>query len=169
MPLISEGNGTNGHKPIRTTSGQEKCTDKAESRLILRLLEKPQSDKPWKRNVMSNSVCNEKQGLYGKGLNENDGPRHILSSFSTFQTERMFSLPLWQKRHYYTTIYWQLVDLPFKSEEVYLLLQHERKGSAYDLTNSKIPFQFSLFCFSLPTLENSQFVQQKKNNASKPK
>lgn len=59
----------------------------------MRLLEKPQSVKPWKRNVMSNSVCHERQGFYGKGLNENDGPRHILSSFFTFQTERMFLLP----------------------------------------------------------------------------
>ena len=96
MPLISEGNGTNGHKAIRTTSEQEKCTDKTDSRLIMRLLEKPQSVKPWKRNVMSNSVCNERQGFYGEGLNENDGPKHILSSFFTFQTEKMFLLPLWQ-------------------------------------------------------------------------
>ena len=86
-----------GTNLIRTTSGEEKCTDKTDSRLIMRLLEKPQSVKPWKKkNVMSNSVCNEKQGFYGKGLNENDGPRHILSSFFTFQTERMFLFPLWQ-------------------------------------------------------------------------
>lgn len=110
-------------------------------------------------------------GFCGKGLNDNDGPRHMLSSFLTFHIERTFSLRPWCWRHYNNTLYWQLVCLPTKPEELCLFLQHTGEGSTWSNKQYDSDPFFSSFLFlsSLSTLENSQFVQLKKNNASKPK
>lgn len=137
--------------------------------LIRRPLEN-QSVKPWKRNVvMSKFSLQSDTGFSWSRLNDNDRPTHKLSSLLTFQIRRMFLLQVWHCKRDNRAVFWQLAVSPLNQGRC--VLSSNTKGKAKPMISQTVWFSadFSFFLSSLSTLENSQFVQLKKNNASKPK
>lgn len=100
----------------------------------------------------ANSACNQKQSFDATSLNDNHGPRYMLSSFLTFQTEKMFLFQLWRWKHYNNTLYWQLARVSAKPEEVPLF--SNTKGKLYPWSNKQYDsvFIFSFF-FSFPLFQ----------------